>query len=97
MTSSGFGTVYKLMPETKKGVARIPVPPPKRPVASDPISKEAVGAEERLTPAAPSGGAQMLMSDRSAAKRDPLTVPLIGLLLAFSVISLILQLLIAFS
>ena len=96
MTSSGFGTVYKLMPETKKGVARIPVPPPKRPVASDLISKEAVGAEERLTPAAPSG-AQMLMSDRSAAKRDPLTVPLIGLLLAFSVISLILQMLIAFS
>jgi hypothetical protein len=39
----------------------------------------------------------MLMSDAGQAKRDPLTVPLIGLLLAFSVISLIVQLLIAFS
>ena len=84
------------MPETKKGVARIPVPPRNRTVASEPISKETVGAEERLTQVAPSGGARMLMSDR-AAKRDPLTVPLIGLLLAFSVISLILQMLIAFS
>jgi thioredoxin 1 len=96
LTSSGFGTVYKLMPETKKGVARIPVPPRNRTGASEPISKETVGAEERLTQAAPSGGARMLMSDR-AAKPDPLTVPLIGLLLAFSVISLILQMLIAFS
>ena len=39
----------------------------------------------------------MLMSNAVQAKRDPLTVPLIGLLLAFSVISLIVQLLIAFS
>ena len=39
----------------------------------------------------------MLMSEAVQAKRDPWTVPLIGLLLAFSVISLIVQLLIAFS
>jgi len=37
------------------------------------------------------------VSEAAQPKRDPLTVPLIGLLLAFSVISLILQLLIAFS
>jgi hypothetical protein len=86
------------MPEAKKGVARIPVPPRNRPVvASDPISKEAVSAEERSAPAPPSGEAQMLPSERNATERDPLTVPLIGLLLAFSVISLILQMLIAFS
>jgi hypothetical protein len=39
----------------------------------------------------------MLMSNVVDAKRDPLVVPLVGLLLAFSVISLIVQLLIAFS
>jgi len=39
----------------------------------------------------------MLMSGVVDAKRDPLVVPLVGLLLAFSVISLIVQLLIAFS
>ena len=39
----------------------------------------------------------MLMSDTGETKRDPLTVPLIGLLLAFLIISLIVQMLIAFS
>jgi hypothetical protein len=39
----------------------------------------------------------MLMSRAIPAKRDPLIVPLVGLLLAFSVISLIVQVLIAFS
>jgi hypothetical protein len=42
-------------------------------------------------------GVHMLMSGAAQGKRDPLTVPLIGLLLAFSIISLIVQLLIAFS
>ena len=44
-----------------------------------------------------SRGVHMLMSDTAETKRDPLTVPLIGLLLAFLIISLILQMLIAFS
>jgi hypothetical protein len=49
-------------------------------------------------PRAPdSRGVHMLMSDTAETKRDPLTVPLIGLLLAFLIISLIVQMLIAFS
>jgi hypothetical protein len=43
-------------------------------------------------------GVHLLMSkSRPPVKRDPLAVPMVGLLLAFSVISLIVQLLIAFS
>jgi len=44
-----------------------------------------------------SRGVHTLMSETAETKRDPLTVPLIGLLLAFLIISLILQMLIAFS
>lgn len=84
------------MAEAKKGVARIPVPPRKQPKAEDSERKEAVRAEPHL-PVTESRGMHMLMSDAVRAKRDPMTVPLIGLLLAFSVISLIVQLLIAFS
>jgi hypothetical protein len=84
------------MAEAKKGVARIPVPPRTQPKAEDSEHKEAGRAEQHLEQAE-SRGVHMLMSDAVQAKRDPLTVPLIGLLLAFSVISLIVQLLIAFS
>jgi len=84
------------MAEAKKGVARIPVPARKPPKAEDSERDEAGRAEQRLAENEPRG-VHTLMSNAVQAKRDPLTVPLIGLLLAFSVISLIVQLLIAFS
>jgi hypothetical protein len=84
------------MAEVKKGVARIPVPPRNQPQVEPPERTEA-GHPDQLLPETESRGVHMLMSDPGQAKRDPLTVPLIGLLLAFSVISLIVQLLIAFS
>jgi hypothetical protein len=84
------------MADTKKGVARIPVPPRKQPKAEDSERKDAGRGEQHLVEAE-SRGVHTLMSGAAQGKRDPLTVPLIGLLLAFSVISLIVQLLIAFS
>lgn len=84
------------MAEAKKGVARIPVPPRKRPKTEDSARVEADQVEQHPGEIE-SRGVHMLMSEPVPAKRDPLTVPLIGLLLAFSVISLIVQLLIAFS
>jgi hypothetical protein len=84
------------MADAKKGVARIQVPPRKSPKAEDSERKEAVRSEPHLLET-DSRGVHMLMSDAVQSKRDPLTVPLIGLLLAFSVISLTVQLLIAFS
>jgi hypothetical protein len=84
------------MADTKKGVARIPVPPRKQPKAEDSERKDAGRGEQHLGETE-SRGVHMLMSGSTQGKRDPLTVPLIGLLLAFSVISLIVQLLIAFS
>src|ERR1700693_3943579 len=96
LTLSKFGTVYRSMAEAKKGVARIPVPPRKQSKVEDSEPKETPRAEQHLVETE-SRGVHMLMSEAVQPKRDPLTVPLIGLLLAFSVISLILQLLIAFS
>jgi hypothetical protein len=84
------------MAEAKKGVARIPVPPRKQDKVEDSERKEPGRAEQHLAETE-SRGVHMLMSGAVQTKRDPLTVPLIGLLLAFSVISLIVQLLIAFS
>jgi hypothetical protein len=84
------------MAETKKGVARIPVPPRKQPVAEDSEHPEPARLEPHPE-ATDSRGVHTLMSDTAETKRDPLTVPLIGLLLAFLIISLILQMLIAFS
>ncbi|MBV9105332.1 MAG: hypothetical protein JO066_11795 [Verrucomicrobia bacterium] len=84
------------MAEAKKGVVRIPVPPRKQPQAEDSARMENIRAEPHL-PEAESRGVHMLMSNTVQAKRDPMTVPLVGLLLAFSVISLIVQMLIAFS
>ena len=96
MTASDFGTVYRSMADAKKGVARIPVPPRKPAKAEDSERKDAGRVEQHLVETE-SRGVHMLMSGSAQEKRDPLTVPLIGLLLAFSVISLIVQLLIAFS
>ncbi len=84
------------MPEAKKGVARIPVPPRNHPKPEGPIGNDDASADERPERSSSTGSAQM-MSAGAQGKRDPWTVPLIGLLLAFSVISLILQMLIAFS
>jgi hypothetical protein len=84
------------MAETKKGVARIPVPPRIQAKVEGSSQREAGQSEQRREDAA-SPGVHMLMSNVVEAKRDPLVVPLVGLLLAFSVISLIVQLLIAFS
>ena len=84
------------MAEAKKGVARIPVPPRKQAKAEDAEGKDAARPEQPLVETE-SRGMNMLMSGAAQGKRDPLTVPLVGLLLAFSVISLIVQLLIAFS
>jgi hypothetical protein len=87
--------LYPLVAEAKKGVARIQVPP-----KAPKITEGSTGRNE-LTQEGPdvddARGVHMLMSRAIPAKRDPLIVPLVGLLLAFSVISLIVQLLIAFS
>jgi thioredoxin 1 len=87
------------MAEAKKAVARIQVPV--RAVVQPAPGPEAAGREpENFLGELPPDGAQgvhLLMSKATPAKRDPLVVPLSGLLLAFSVISLIVQLLIAFS
>ena len=96
LTSSCFGTVYRSMAEAKKGMARIPVPPRIQSKVEGSGHREAGQTEQRHEDAA-SPGVHMLMSNVVDAKRDPLVVPLAGLLLAFSVISLIVQLLIAFS
>jgi hypothetical protein len=84
------------MAQAKKGVARIPVPSRTQPKAENLESKDA-GRPEQHIQETDSRGVHMLMSDVVQPKRDPLIVPLVGLLLAFSVISLILQMLIAFS
>jgi hypothetical protein len=84
------------MAQAKKGVARIPVPPRTQPKAENLETRDA-GRPEQHGQEPDSRGVHMLMSDAVQPKRDPLTVPLLGLLLAFSVISLILQMLIAFS
>jgi hypothetical protein len=82
------------MADANKGVARIQLPR-KGP-------QPAEGSEGRNEPqqqgpvATDARGVHMLMSKAIPAKRDPLIVPLMGLLLAFSVISLIVQMLIAF-
>jgi hypothetical protein len=83
------------MAEAKKGVARIPVPPRKQAKAEESERQEA-GRAQQSHAEAESRGVPMLTPGAVQPKRDPLTVPLIGLLLAFSVISLIVQLLIAF-
>jgi hypothetical protein len=82
------------MAEAKKGVARIQVPP-KAPRSSETGAGDDV-PQERGPDATDARGVHMLMSKAIPTKRDPLIVPLVGLLLAFSVISLIVQMLIVF-
>jgi hypothetical protein len=75
------------MPEEKKKLARIPLPPkPATEVEAD-VSTMAteVNTSERLMAKAP------------PSRRDPWIVPLTALVLAFSAISLIVECLVAFS
>jgi len=84
------------MAEPKKSVARIPVPPRAQPKVE--VSDHGdTGQTEPRHEGEALPGVHMLMSNLVEGKRDPWLVPLIGLLLAFSVISLIVQLLMAFS
>jgi hypothetical protein len=79
------------MPDVKKGIARIEVPAGSRAgkgVSAPEQEPAAVAPEER--------GVHALVSQPAVAKRDPLIVQLAGLVLAFSVVGLIVQLLIAF-
>jgi hypothetical protein len=100
------------MGEARKPVARIQLPVKKapetllRPIPGEgnrPTQSGETGSGERSvhgdgTESDSARGVHLLMSQsRPPAKRDPLVLPMVGLLLAFSVISLIVQLLIAFS
>ena len=79
------------MPDVKKGIARIAVPTRSnagKGVSAPEQESAAVAPEER--------GVHALVSRSAAAKRDSLIVPLAGLVLAFSVVGLIVELLIAF-
>ena len=79
------------MPDVKKGIARIEVPTGSRAgkgVTAPEQEPAAVAPEER--------GVHALVSRPVAARRDTSIVPLVGLVLAFSVVGLIVQLLIAF-
>jgi hypothetical protein len=83
------------MAEVRKGVARIQLPG--KPVeASAERPRREAPPESQPDPADPRG-VHMLMSKAVPAKKDSFVVPLVGLVLAFSAISLIIQLLIAFS
>jgi hypothetical protein len=75
------------MPEEKKRLARIPLPPkPAAEVHADVSTlATAVNTSERL------------MAKVPPSRRDPWIVPLAGLVLAFSAISLIVECLVAFS
>jgi hypothetical protein len=80
------------MPEQKRAVARIDIPP-----RSTQLANAATENARNSDSAGLAATSQMLMSRLQPVQRDPWIVPLAGLLLAFSVISLIVQLLIAFS
>jgi hypothetical protein len=83
------------MAEAKKGVARIQLPP-KAPKPAQ-VGDGGDESQHQGPDTVDVRGVHMLMSKAIPAKRDPLIVPLVGLLFAFSVISLIVQTLIAFS
>src|ERR1700733_13371650 len=70
LTSGEIGTVYRLMAEAKKGVARIPVPPRKQAKAEDSERKDA-GRPEKPPIETESRGMHMLMSGAAQGKRDP--------------------------
>ncbi|HEY0792093.1 MAG TPA: hypothetical protein VGD78_13600 [Chthoniobacterales bacterium] len=79
------------MAEPKRGIARIEVP--RRNAASGPAGVPAAGGAGSPGPST----RQRLMAQVEGNRQDPWVAPLAGLLLAFSVVSLIIQLLIAFS
>ena len=83
------------MAEAKKGVARIQIPP--KVAKTDEVEARVDVPRRQALDAADSSGVHLLMSKAVSPRRDPLIVPLVGLLLAFSVISLIIQMLLAFS
>jgi hypothetical protein len=75
------------MPEEKKKLARIPLPPkPAEEIHGD-VSTLAAGVNT----------SERLMAKVSPSRRDPWIVPLAALVLAFSAISLIVECLVAFS
>ena len=76
------------MAEQKRAVARIDIPPRSNGATEAGWNSEAAGRVET---------SRILMSRLQPTQRDPWVVPLVGLLLAVSVVSLIVQLLIAFS
>ena len=99
-----------IMAETRKPVARIQVP--LRQAQGEPVRQgqgetdesggpvgqaQSAASVEQVSPDSAQGVHLLMSKGRSIPKRDPLIVPMVGLLLAFSVISLIVQLLIAFS
>jgi hypothetical protein len=81
------------MPDSKKGIARIEVPRQTAPAASS----APLPVQPTPEPAPLPSTSHRLMAHVDPSRRDPWVTPLAGLLLAFSVISLIIQLLIAFS
>ena len=85
------------MAEARKAMARIQVPPKRENVArsTETIGVQTSGCESAEIRSESTRSVPFPMS--RATLRDPLVVLLVGLLLAFSVISLIVQLLMAFS
>jgi hypothetical protein len=79
------------MAEPKRGIARIEVP--KRNAAAAVVKAPASGAGGFPGPST----RHRLMAQAEGNRQDSWVAPLAGLLLAFSVVSLIIQLLIAFS
>jgi hypothetical protein len=77
------------MPDEKRGPARITLPPR----AKAPEVAETVVVPEGV----PVHTSERLIARMPPVRRDPWVVPLTGLVLAFSVISLIVECLVAFS
>jgi hypothetical protein len=77
------------MPEEKKKLARIPLPPKR--------VEETPEYTEVSTLAAGVNTSERLMAKVPPSRRDPWVVPLAALVLAFSAISLIVECLVAFS
>jgi hypothetical protein len=77
------------MPDEKRGPARITLPPrTKAPEVVEPVI---------VPESAPVHTSERLIARMPPMRRDAWVVPLVGLVLAFSVISLIVQCLVAFS
>ena len=80
------------MPQENKGPARIVIP------ARDKPSETVAPVVSTVSPEpAPAHTSEQLIARMRPAPRDPWVVPLAGLVLAFSAISLIVQCLVAFS